>query len=165
MLRKGKLLLIVLLMPLVACSGITAEERRAFATQQAEQYPWAFYPISEESKNVLCQVLELSSKDELCQTGTEILHQDVVEQVQELFPVNETTYKEVEARLGDFPHSIEESKQPNGNLVGLRHVYRLTEYEGACIYFQIDLNDSQTVKRIYSTGLGTAPGPILCGPP
>lgn len=160
-----KFLLTIVLTLFVACSGKTAEERRAYATWQAEQYPWAFYPISQESKNELCQVLELSTDDELCQTGTEILHKNVVEKVQELFPVDATNYAEVEAKLRDFPHSVEESRQPNGNLVGLRHVYRLTEYEGACIYFQINLNDSQTVERIYSTSLGTAPGPTRCGPP
>lgn len=159
-----KLIIWFLLLLMIGCSGRTAEERRAYATWQAEQYPWAFYPISEESKRELCRVFALPDNDVMCLDWTEILHKDVVEKIRKLFPANETKYEEVEAILGDFPHSVEESRQPNGNLVGLRYVYRLTEYEGACIYFQISLEDLETIEKIFSTGLGTAPGPTQCGP-
>ncbi|MBK8900433.1 MAG: hypothetical protein IPM53_04555 [Anaerolineaceae bacterium] len=156
--------LFLLLFLMVGCSGRTAEERRAYATWEAEQYPWAFYPIGEESKQELCKALALPENDVLCLERTKILHEDVVDAIRRRFPVDKTSYAEVETALGDFPHSKEESRQPNGNLVGLRYVYRITEYEGACVYFQIDLEDMETIRKIYSSGLGTAPGPTRCGP-
>lgn len=161
---KKRIILFLPLLLMIGCSGRTAEERRAYATWQAEQYPWAFYPISEESKRELCEVLALPDNDVLCLEWTKILHKEVVDKIERTFPVEETSYAEIEAVLGNFPHSVEESRQPNGNLVGLWYVYRLTEYEGACIYFQIDLGDMETVKEISSNGLGTGPGPTQCGP-
>lgn len=158
-----KLTVLVFVLIGIGC-GQTAEQRQAQATWEAEQYPWAFYPISEESKAALCQALELSTEDEFCQEGTEVRHQDVFAKVKEVFPVNRTTYDEVEAKLGRFPHVAEESRQPDGTLVGLWHAYRLTEYQGACIYFQISLKDSRTIEKIGATSLGSGPGPTTCGP-
>jgi hypothetical protein len=150
----------------VGCGQIggSAEQRQARATWEAEQYPWAVYPISEESKAALCQTLGLLAEDDFCQEGTEVRHEDVFAKVKEVFPINQTTYDEVEARLGDFPHLVEESRQPDGTLVGLWHIYRLTEYRGACIYFQIDLKDNRTIEKIGATSLGSGPSPTTCGP-
>ncbi|MEZ4595283.1 MAG: hypothetical protein R3D55_29675 [Chloroflexota bacterium] len=162
--NKKPVILLLLLFLLIGCSGRTAEERRAYATWEAEQYPWVYYPISEESKQELCEVLELPEWSVLCSEYTKVLHRDVLDEVQRRFPVDKTSYSEIEAVLGDFPHEVEESRQPNGNLVGLRYVYRLTEYEGACIHFYVNADDLQTVERIGSTGLGTGPSPTRCGP-
>lgn len=161
---KKPLILLLLLLFTIGCFGQTAEERRAYATWQAEQYPWAFYPISEESRQELCEVLESPEWSKLCREDAEALHKHVLDDVQRRFPVDETSYSEIEAVLVDYPHKVEESRNPNGNLVGLWYVYRLTEYEGACIYFQINEEDFQTLERIMSSGLGTAPGPTRCGP-
>lgn len=161
-----RLLLFVLTLTCIGCGqlGASPEQIEARATWEAEQYPWAFYPISEESKAALCQALELPSDDAICQEGIEVRHQDVFDKINEIFPVNETFYEEVEAQLGDFPHAIEESRQPDGTLVGQRYVYRLTEYEGACIFFYINIDDNKTVERIGATGLGSGPSPTTCGP-
>ena len=146
-----------------ACSS--PEQKQVQATWEAEQYPWAVYPISAESKAALCQALALQAEDDLCREDTEIMFADVVQKIKELFPVGETTYDEVEIKLASFPYSVEESRQPDGTLVGLWYVYRLTEYKGACIYFQIDLNDGKTIDRIGSSSLGSGPIPTTCGPP
>jgi hypothetical protein len=150
----------------IGCSQIrtSTEEKQLQATRQVQQYPWVYYPIGEESKVALCQALQLPDNDNLCREGIPVMHQDIVEKVKEVFPINETTYDEVEARLGDFPHSLEETRQPSGTLVGLRQVYRLTEYKGACIYFQISLDASKTLERIYASSLGSGPSPTTCGP-
>lgn len=144
--------------------GRSAEEKSAYATWQAEQYPWAFYPISEDSKIALCQALSLPADDNFCQEGQDVWHEDVFEIVKELFPVNQTSYDEVEAKLGNFPHSIEESRQPDGTLVSLGYVYRLTNYKGACIIFFVNPSDKKTLEKIIATGIGSAPGPTTCGP-
>lgn len=135
--------------------GVSAEQRGVQATREAEQYPWVFNPISEESKAALCQALELSADDDFCLEGTEIKHHDVFEKIKEVFPINQTTYDEVEAKLGNFPHSVQETLQPDGTSGGLWHVYQLTEYQEALIYFQIDLNDKKTIERIFPSGLGS----------
>lgn len=158
-----KLTVLVFLIIGAGCGQI-AEQRQAQATWEAEQYPWAFYPISEESKASLCQALGLSTEDEFCQSGTEVRHQDVLAKVKEVFPINRATYNEVEAKLGTYPHAAEESRQPDGTLVGLRYVYRLTDYQGACVYFYISLKDNRTVEKIGATNLGSGPGPTTCGP-
>jgi len=157
--------LLALVLACVGCGQLAAssEQNEERATWEAEKYPWAFYPISEESKASLCQALELPADDEICQEGIEVRHQDVFNKIKEIFPVNETSYDKVAEKLEEFPNSTEESRRPDGTLVSLRHVYRLTEYEGACIYFQIDLDDKNTVTRIYATSLGSGPTPTACG--
>lgn len=164
--NRLRLTLLVLAFIAVGCGqiGISAEQKQARATWEAEQYPWAFYPISEESKAALCQALGLAPDDDFCQEGIEVRHQDVFAKVKEVFPIDLTTYDEVEAKLGAFPHAVEETRQPDGTLVSLRYVYRLTEYEGACISFYVTLDNNRTVERIGATSLGSGPGPTICGP-
>lgn len=164
--KYSRLLALILVLIPVGCrqTGTSAEQKRLQATRQAQQYPWVYYPISEESKVALCQALQLPDNDSLCREGIPVMHQGVVEKVREVFPVGKTSYDEVEAKLGDFPHSVEESRQPDGTLVGLWNVYRLTEYKGACIYFQISLDDNETIEKISSTSLGSGPSPTTCGP-
>lgn len=150
----------------IGCSQISKslEEKRAHATWEAEQYPWAFNPINTESQLQLCQALGISTDDEFCHVDSPMKHQDIYEKMQEHFPINKTMYSEVEAKLGHYPHSREETRQPDGTLVGIRYAYRLSEYEGACIYFQVNLADNQTIERIGTSGLGTGPSPTTCGP-
>lgn len=148
------------------CSQIQsyAEKRSIRATRQAELYPWIYYPISEESKAALCEVLELPDNDGLCWEGIPILHQYVVEKIKDTFPEKHTSYSEVEAKLGDFPHSVERIRQPDGTLIVSGYVYRLTEYKGACITFLISQDDNEIVEKIISSGLGSGPSPTTCGP-
>lgn len=143
------------------CGQVNAyvQQKHARATWVAENYPWAVYPISEESKMAICDALALPADDDFCQPGTEVDHGDVLTKIRKVFPVGKTRYAQVEAKLGQFPHTIEESRQPDGDLVGLRYVYRLTEYEGACVSFYISLDDLETIDRIDATGLGSGPGP------
>lgn len=161
---KKLLILLLFLLFAIGCFGQTAEERRANATLQAERYPWVVYPISEESRQELCEVLDSPEWSKLCRENTEALHKHVLDEVQRRFPVDETSYSEIEAVLGDFPHKVEESRRPNGELVSLRHVYRLTNYEGACIYFHMNLENPDMLSRIGSSGLGTGPSSTRCGP-
>ena len=172
--RKGKRVLKVKLLLafsllLLSCTGRgkidnVIEQRRIKATREAEMYPWLVNPISEESKTTLCKALERSPDDRICQAGTRIIHSYVFEKVQEVFPAGQTSYVEVEAKLGDFPHYLEETKRPDGTLVGMRYVYRLTEYEGACIYFYVNAGDKITIERIGATNLGSGYIPTTCGP-
>ena len=161
-------LVLLLLLVLVLGGGChqiaeIREARRAAATAKAERYPWAIYPISEESKRALCDALDLPAEDPFCEPGRPVDHWDVYKKVKALFPPG-TPYAEVEAKLGRFPHVKEESRQPDGTLVGLRYVYQLTEYEGACIYFQLDLKSKKLVTRVYATTLGSGPQRPKCGP-
>ncbi len=153
----------------VVCQGFGAlrpaaeEAINVRATEEArkrERYPWGYYPISEESKAALCQALGLSSQDALCQPNSPVYHWQVVRKIETMFPPGRTSYAEVEAKLGRFPHDREESRQPDGTLVGIRYVYQLTNYEGACTVFQVDLTGTK-VERIYASQVpGYADGPI-----
>lgn len=144
---------------IVTLRPIVQEAVNARATgevSERERYPWGFYPISEQSKAALCQVLALSPQDKLCQLGTSVYHRDVASAVEEAFPPGRTTYTEVEVKLGSFPHERQESRLPDGTLTSLVYAYQLTEYEGACVYFVLDIN-TQVIKRI---GRTTLPGPF-----
>lgn len=168
------LTLITVILVIAGCQQVTTLRQgiRAAATAEAERYPWAVYPISEESKAALCEALALPPQDELCQQGTAIYFWDVVRKVKVVFPSSHTTYAEVEAKLGNFPHVREESRQPDGTLVSLRYAYHLTEYEGACIDFYLDISEGKDVKGCVVTridnskppGLFDGPIPEKCGP-
>ena len=164
--RVEWLLPVLLLLSLAgACQPVTKiiKEREAAATAEAERYPWTVHPISEESKQALCEALDLPAEDPFCEPGRPVKHWDVYRKVKKLFPPG-TPYEEVEAKLGRFPHVKEESRQPDGTLVGLWYVYQLTEYEGACIYFEIDPNGA-IVKNVDATRRDTsAPQRTKCGP-
>ncbi len=144
-----------------------SEQRSLEQTREAEEYPYAVYPISEESKGKLCQALSLSPEDKLCQSGTEVMHWEVFERIEEEFPVGETPYSEVEAKLGSFPHVRRGPKREDGTLISLDYAYGLTEYKGACIYFHIDLDDLSTVERILASSpgrSGSGMNPTVCAP-
>jgi hypothetical protein len=163
------LALMVVVLLVSACQEVATlpEAMSARATRQAHDYPWGFYPISEESKATLCQALALPPEDTLCQQGTLVYHEDVAKKVEAVFPPGHTTYAEVEAKLGQFPHNREESRHPDGTLVSLRYVYQLANYEGACTYFYVDEEDNKTVWQIDHTqvpGLSDGPIPTRCFP-
>lgn len=143
------------------------EQRNLELTREAEEYPYAVYPISEESKAKLCQALSLSSKDKLCQYGTEAMHWEVVKTIEEEFPTGETPYNVVEAKLRSFPHVQVDPKREDGTLISLDYVYGLTEYKGACVYFVISLDDLSTVERILASSpgrSGSGMNPTVCEP-
>lgn len=144
-----------------------SEQRSLEQTREAEEYPYAVYPISEESKAKLCAALSLPPDDKICQANTEVMEWEVVERVRKVFPIDKTTYSQVEARLGSFPHVREEWKDKDGGLISLKHIYGLTEYKGACVYFWIDLDDLETVVRINSSSpgrSGSGSSPTVCAP-
>jgi hypothetical protein len=140
------------------------QQKSERATWVAEQYPWAVYPITEESKSALCQALDLPPDDDFCEPRKEIRHEAVLNKIREVFPEGRTTYPEVERLLGHYPHLVEESLHPDGTIVSRRYVYGLTEYEGACISFYISLDGREIVDRIGASGLGSGPSPTTCGP-
>lgn len=160
---------VVVALVAVACQGIAAlrpavqQIINARATEQAwkvERYPWGYYPISEESKAALCQALALPAHDPLCQPGRPVYHWQVVRKIEAMFPPGRTSYAEVEAKLGRFPHAREESRQPDGTLVGVWYVYELTNYKGACTWFQVDLTGTKVERIDASQVPGYADGPI-----
>lgn len=141
------------------------EDVKIAKTRRAEEHPWAVYPISEESKQKLCEALELAADDWFCRPGSEVDHNNVYRKIREVFPVGKTLYPDVEAKLGSFPHLLEENTNDDGELIGLWYIYRLSEYQGACIYFRIDLEDRLTVDEIFASNLGSSgTAPPVCGP-
>lgn len=166
-LRLATLLLVALTS--LGCRVLSdwSTERSLEQTRVAEEYPYAVYPISEESKAKLCQALALPQDDEFCQPETEVTHWDVADKIEEMFPAGKTQYSEVEAKLGSFPHVLQAPKNESGALISLRYVYGLTEYEGACVSFYIDLNDQSTVTRIGVTTpgeSGSGSNQTICAP-
>lgn len=123
-------------------------------TREAEEYPYAVYPISEESKAKLCEALSLPAENKLCQASTNVTHWDVAETIKNEFPVGETPYSKVEARLRSFPHVRLDPKREDGTLISLEYVYGLTEYKGSCVYFVINLDDLSTVEQIVESTPG-----------
>lgn len=167
--RLGMGILLVLVVTVLGCRQWYnwSEQRNLELTRVAEAYPYAVYPISEESKAKLCQALALPPEDTLCQFGTEVMHWEVFETIKEVFPVGETLYSDVEAKLGSFPHVRQDPKLENGTLISLEYVYGLTEYKGACIFFHINLDDLSTIERIgvSSPGRsGSGMNPTVCEP-
>lgn len=160
--------LIALVVTTLGCRQLNnwSERRSVSETREAKEYPYEVYPISEESKAKLCQALSLPAEDTFCFPGTQVLHSDVWQKVMEVFPVGETSYSEVEAKLGEFPHVRRAPTREDGSLLYLEYVYGLTEYEGACIYFWIDLEDMSTITRILASSPQASSGPIptVCEP-
>lgn len=137
-----------------------------YETRQAARYPWTVKAIDEEHKAKLCQALRLKSNDLFCQAETRVTTTELMQTVQQRFPVNRTTYSEVATALQDFPVVVEESKSPTGMVTGRRYAYLLAQFRGFCTYFEVNL-DTQTVNRIYNTkapGLSDGPIPEVCGP-
>lgn len=65
-----------------------------------------------------------------------------------------------------FPVAIEESKSPEGDVTGRSYAYLLTQFEGFCVYFDVDLK-TNIVTRIGNTkapGIFDGPIPTRCGP-
>ncbi|MBM4429709.1 MAG: hypothetical protein FJ026_05075 [Chloroflexi bacterium] len=134
--------------------------------KRAQRYPWVREPVDEEHKARLCVALGLETSHPLCQTGSRVSAGDVVTAVAERFPVNKTRYKEVAQALDGFPVCVEESRLPRGEVTGRSYVYLLTQFEGFCVYFDVDL-ETNIVDRIGNTkapGIFDGPIPEKCGP-
>lgn len=159
---------LVVVMTSLGCRQVEkwSAERSLAQTREAEEYPYEVYPISEESKAKLCAALSLAADDDFCVLGTTIMHGDVYRKIVEEFPVGETSYSEVEAKLGSFPHVREAPLREDGSLISLEYAYGLTEYEGACVYFWIDLEDKSTVTNILASFPRASTGgiPTVCSP-
>jgi len=159
--------LIVFLLFLILCVGCLQNNKETSLTEtrEAENYPWEFYPIDKDSQMALCQALSLPNDDRMCQTEQDIMfRRDVVRKIEEIFPVEQTLYTEVEDRLSEFPHYIQENRGPDDRLISLTYVYQLTSYEGACIYFFTDSKDMTTIERISASHLDSGPPSTKCGP-
>lgn len=131
--------------------------RSDIATRQVE-YPWHYYPISEESKQALCRALMLPQEHKMCGYGVDVMFREAVLVLQETFPEGNTPYSLVEERLGEFPHIKQQTDDYLGRINSIDYVYQITEYEGACVFFQINLNDLETVEGIYGSQLESSGG-------
>lgn len=176
--QKRKVFLWVLL--LFACMGYSfllyamayvlqdwRQDRQVAAATRAVEYPWLYYPISEESKQALCAALSLPPKHFMCRPNREVMFRETNDALREIFPEKKTSFSQVEERLSSFPHIKEVTYDPYGNMNSLSYVFQLTEYEGACTIFQISLQDHETVERIYGSYGSSAysldgPGPTEC---
>lgn len=140
------------------------QDRQAAAATRAVDYPWLYYPISEESKQALCAALSLPPEHAVCRANREVMFGETSKTLREVFPEKKTTFSQVEERLSSFPHIKEVTYDLDGNMNSFRYVFRLTEHEGACTVLQISLEDLETVERIYGShydSLGGA-GPTEC---
>jgi hypothetical protein len=139
---------------------------RHYETRQAARYPWTVEGIDGEHKAKLCRALQLKAEDSFCQAGTPVTTTELMQAVEQQFPVNETPYLEVAAALQDFSVVVEESKSPSGVVTSRCYAYLLTQFRGFCTYFYVGL-DTKVVERIGSTktpGLFDGPIPQACGP-
>lgn len=127
------------------------QDRQVAAATRAVDYPWLYYPISEESKQALCAALSLPPEHSMCRPNREVMFGETYYALREVFPEKKTTFSQVEERLSSFPHIKEVTYDVYGNMNSFRYVFRLTEYEGACTVFQISLEDLKTVERIYGS--------------
>ena len=164
--KIGMLLLVwVFLMSGCTVSEIPANVRRYQATRAA-RYPWTVEAIDEESKARLCAALQLSTRSPFCQPEVRVTVEELMPVLLKRFPENRTAYKEVATALQGFPVAIEESKSPEGDVTGRSYAYLLTQFEGFCVYFDVDLK-TNIVTRIGNTkapGIFDGPIPTRCGP-
>jgi hypothetical protein len=133
---------------------------------RAQRYPWVREPVDEEHKARLCAALELGPESPLCQHDTSISAYDVVIAVEQRFPVGKTQYEEVTEALQGFPVVVEESRLPDGQVTSRGYAYLLTQFEGFCVDFYVDL-DTNVVDRIDNSkapGIFDGPIPEKCGP-
>jgi len=164
--RMGVFLLVwVLLMTGCTVSEIPANVRRYQATRAA-RYPWTVEAIDEESKAHLCAALQLGTSSPFCQSGVRVTVEDLMPVLLKRFPESKTAYREVATALQGFPVAIEESTSPEGQVTGRVYAYLLTQFEGFCVYFVVDL-ETNIVTRVGNTkapGIFDGPIPTRCGP-
>jgi len=130
--------------------------------QTARKYPWLVQPLRAETRAYFCQKLDLQPDHRICRQGTNVLASDLVPVLQERFPPNKTFYSEVAHVLKGYPVEVEESITPDGIVTSRRYVYLLTEFDGFCVDFYTDLQ-TELVKRIGSSSIGSGPTPATCG--
>ena len=75
------------------------QDRQAAAATRAVDYPWLYYPISEESKQALCAALSLPPEHAVCRANREVMFGETSKTLREVFPEKKTTVSQVEERL------------------------------------------------------------------
>lgn len=130
--------------------------------ETARKYPWLVQPLRLETKAYFCERLDLDLEHPVCRPDRNVLALDLLRVLQERFPVNETPYSKVAEVLSGYPVEAEESITPDGTVTSRAYVYLLTEFDGFCVYFDVDL-ETGMVTRINSSSLGSGPSPTVCG--
>jgi len=161
---------VVLLVWLFLASGcivseVPANVRRYQATRAA-RYPWTAEAIDEESKARLCAALELDPNNPFCQPGVQVATEDLMAVLRKRLPENKTSHEEVAKVLQGFPVVVEESITLEGEVTSRGYAYLLTQFEGFCVYFFVNLV-TNTITRIDNTkapGVFDGPIPTRCGP-
>lgn len=160
-------LLFVACVVLASCgiSEVPGNVRNYMATREAK-YPWTAEPIDEAHKQRLCQVLALDEKSPFCQPQAVVVTTELVEVVERRFPINKTLYEEVAQTLQGFPVAVEESVSPEGEVTSRSYAYLLTQFEGFCVYFDVDLKTSIVTHVDNTKAPGVFDGgiPTRCGP-
>ncbi len=163
--RGVGLLIWVFLVSGCIVSEVPANVRRYQATRAA-RYPWTAEAIDEESKARLCAALELDPNNPFCQPGVQVATEDLMAVLRKRFPENKTSYEEVAKVLQGFPVVVEESINPEGEVTSRTYAYLLTQFEGFCVYFDVDLVTNTTIRidNIKAPGVFDGPIPTRCGP-
>lgn len=140
----------------LSCSGLQPDP------ETARRYPWLVQPLRPETRAYFCEKLDLEPDHPVCNLDRDVLAVDLLYALQQRFPVNETPYAEVEAVLEGYPVEAEESITPGGTITGRTYVYLLTEFDGFCVYFDVDLQTG-IVTRLNSSSIGSGPTRTVCG--
>jgi hypothetical protein len=154
--HRGLLLLLLALFwssVALACSWLD--------TNPAQEHPWIAQPLQLKTTNYFCNKLGLTSDNPICQPNRDVFAADLVPALEQRFPINQTPYSEVAEVLRDYPVQAEESKLPDGTVTSKRYAYLLTEYDGFCVDFYVDVN-SNMIKRIGASSIGSGPTPDTC---
>jgi hypothetical protein len=128
----------------------------------ARKHPWVVQPIRPETKEYFCTKLDLPSTNAVCQVDKEVLTKDLLPVLQEKFPINQTPYSVVAETLKGYPVEVEESTLPDGTVTSRAYAYLLTEFDGFCVDFYVDIQ-TNIVKRIGSSNpSGSGPTSDVC---
>lgn len=158
-------LLVMFFISACALNQVPGNIQRDQATRVA-RYPWIVEPVDEEHKAKLRVALNLDTTSSVCQPDQRVMISDLYLILEERFPIDSTPYEAVAQALRDFPVVVEESTLPDGTVTGRTYAYLLTQFEGYCSYFYVDL-EKNTVNRIDNSkapGMFDGPTPVKCGP-
>jgi len=158
--------LIIGLAALIVCIGLTCgwvALGQEIVRRDAELFPWVGQPISEDSKASLCDTLMLEPKHSLCKPDSVVYAPDIVPVLQKKFPPYRTTYTQVVETLAGYPTRVEESVLPDGTVTSKGLAYQLTDFDGFCVSFYVDLK-SGMIDRIGATTIEDTAAPSPCIP-
>jgi len=155
--QRKSLWLLILALFWTGFSGLCGTLRPA----SNPEHPWAAQPLQLRTTNYFCSRLGLTSENPVCQSNRDVFAADLVPVLEQRFPVNQTPYSEVAKVLQGYPVQSEESTLPDGTITSKRFAYLLTEYDGFCIDFYVDVS-SDMVKRIGASSIGSGPTPDTC---